>query len=409
MSSKTTNKWITGLEGNIMKMMEEIEWWSLHFDGPMFSSPKSKDVNVLPSVSNPASKTSPLSDREWDLPPVPPTKSHMVLSHIKPANPSKFSGNRTKGHAFLNSCNLYFALTPRQFTNDHVKIMWAFSFMKNEQAVHFVDRKMWMYDVVGSLIYVTWQEFVLEFVAEFCPKNEVQTLRTDLETATYLQGSCTIDKYINSFRVVVDKARYFEGAHIVLKFCQGLNAKIQDYVACLTQGRPSDKIPQQWYDAMILCDENFIANAAFTSSPQTLRQSNTPPLTSGILQKPTTTFTRTYPISTLCLLPVPSVSSAQRPKDTTAIMCFRCGQPGHLQPDCPKRFDICYLSLEEWQAFAEDKFAALDVHVAHEGHNNMVEESCEDKAEEAESGFGMGNKWFVCRWNDWIRPHFIDW
>jgi hypothetical protein len=33
-----------------------------------------------------------------------------------------------------------------------------------------------MHDVVGSLTYATWQEFVLEFVADFCPKNEVQTL-----------------------------------------------------------------------------------------------------------------------------------------------------------------------------------------------------------------------------------------
>jgi hypothetical protein len=64
----------------------------------------------------------------------------------------------------------------------------------------------------------------------------------------------------------------------------------------------------------------------------------------------------------------------------------------YLQPDCPKHFDICYLSLEERQAFVEDEFMALDVHVAHEGHDDMIEEGCEDKAEEVESGFGMGNE-----------------
>jgi Zinc knuckle len=73
-------------------------------------------------------------------------------------------------------------------------------------------------------------------------------------------------------------------------------------------------------------------------------------------------------------------------------VCFRCGQSGHLQPNCPKCFDIHYLSLEERQAFAEDEFAALDVCVAHEGHDDAIEEGCEDKAEEAESGFGMGNE-----------------
>jgi Zinc knuckle len=109
---------------------------------------------------------------------------------------------------------------------------------------------------------------------------------------------------------------------------------------------------------------------------------------SGLLWKPLMTFSRAHPISVSRSLPGPSVSSAQCPKDTTAIVCFRCGQSGHLRPNCPKRFDIRYLSLKERQAFA-----ALDVHVTHEGHNDMIEEGCEDKAEEeAESGFGMGNK-----------------
>jgi hypothetical protein len=172
MSSKTADERITGLEGNVAKMMEAIERWSLCFDGPMFGSPKSEDVNVLPSVSNPASETSPLSDRKHNLPPVPPTKSHTVSSRIKPANPSEFSGDRTKGCAFLNSCNLYFALTPHQFADDHAKIMWVFSFMKNKRAAHFVDRNMRMYNVVGSLTYATWQEFVLEFVTQFCPRTK---------------------------------------------------------------------------------------------------------------------------------------------------------------------------------------------------------------------------------------------
>jgi Retrotransposon gag protein len=152
-----------------------------------------------------------------------------------------------------------------------------------------------MHKVVGSLTYATWQEFVLEFVADFCPKNEVQTLRTELETATYFQGSRTIDEYVDSFGEIVDRARYFEGAHIVLKFCQGLNVKIQDHVACLTQGCPSDEIPQQWYDAAVLCDENHIANAAFTSPPRTSHQTDTPPSMGGILQKPITMFPRAHP------------------------------------------------------------------------------------------------------------------
>jgi hypothetical protein len=71
----------------------------------------------------------------------------------------------------------------------------------------------------------------------------------DLKAVTYFQGSQTIDEYINGFKEMVDKACYFEGSHIVLKFHQGLSLKIQDHIACLTEGQPSDETPSQWYAA----------------------------------------------------------------------------------------------------------------------------------------------------------------
>jgi hypothetical protein len=55
--------------------------------------------------------------------------------------------------------------------------------------------------------------------------------RTDLETSRYLQGSRTVDEYVDEFCKMIMRARYLEGSHIALKFWQGLNLKIQDYVA----------------------------------------------------------------------------------------------------------------------------------------------------------------------------------
>jgi hypothetical protein len=135
-------------------------------------------INVLPSVSNPASEDPRAT-------PIPETPREQVLStadtrHIKPSCPNEFGGDRTKGRAFLNSCELYMALAPHQFMDDHAKIMWALSFMKSGHAARFVERQMWGYHDIGSLSYGSWQEFVYEFIAKFCPKNEVQTSRTEL-------------------------------------------------------------------------------------------------------------------------------------------------------------------------------------------------------------------------------------
>jgi hypothetical protein len=82
----------------------------------------------------------------------------------------------------------------------------------------------------------------------------------------YYQGSKTIDEYIDDFHKMIGWAHYLKGSHIMLKFCQGLNPKIQDYVACLTNGRPSDESPHEWYTTAILCNENHIANEAFRAS-----------------------------------------------------------------------------------------------------------------------------------------------
>jgi hypothetical protein len=81
------------------------------------------------------------------------------------------------------------------------------------------------------------------------------------------------------------QARYLEGSHIALKFRQGLNPKIQDYVACLTEGRPLDKNPHEWYAAAILCDENCITNEAFKTSLRIATHSDMSSLTSAIFRR----------------------------------------------------------------------------------------------------------------------------
>ena len=96
----------------------------------------------LPSISNPPSETSK-NPRHYPEPPhehasVP----HTGARHLKPVSPNDFSGDRTKGQVFLNSCELYINLVPHQFADDHAKIMWAFSFMKSDRAARFIDRQM---------------------------------------------------------------------------------------------------------------------------------------------------------------------------------------------------------------------------------------------------------------------------
>jgi hypothetical protein len=51
-------------------------------------------------------------------------------SKLKPSPPNDFDGDRTKGRAFLSSCELYFQLAPDQFVSEDIATHWALSFMK---------------------------------------------------------------------------------------------------------------------------------------------------------------------------------------------------------------------------------------------------------------------------------------
>src|ERR1700761_4397724 len=57
-----------------------------------------------------------------------------------PALPNEYDGNRSKGQAFLTSCQTYIHLCPDSFPEEHVKITWALSYMKSGRAARWAER-----------------------------------------------------------------------------------------------------------------------------------------------------------------------------------------------------------------------------------------------------------------------------
>ena len=68
-----------------------------------------------------------------------------------------------------------------------------------------------------------------------------------------------MDDHINEVSELVDSDGYTDGLSIVIQFRKG----IQDQVAEIVQGRPSDNDPEGWYSAVCTFNASQSANQAF--------------------------------------------------------------------------------------------------------------------------------------------------
>jgi hypothetical protein len=205
-----------------------------------------------------------------------------------------------------------------------------------------------------------------------------------------------VDEYVDEFRELVDHAKYTEGTNIILKFQHGLQQSIQNYIACLTYGRPSNDSPQEWYNAVILCNENCIGNSAFQPM---FHNTRTGTLIIATLMKcsilsGSTSFCPAFVQPSSSFTPKASCDpdamdvDAMRKRGLTPMFCYRCGKMGHLHPDCPQCFDVRTLSNDEHSDFMQHELVTLDVCTATETTDVIAEPTVgdEDVEEEVTTG-----------------------
>jgi hypothetical protein len=310
---------------------------------------------------------------------IPRTDARRTTRVARPANPPEFDGDRSKGLAFLNACQTYTRLCPEEFPDDQTKIIWAMSYMKADRAQKWTARVFrWEQQPENSdqNRFLNWEDFHEEFRKEFTPSHADALAINRLESNGYYQKNRSLDDYIDKFQDLIVDSGYTDPKTIVVKLRRGLNTQIQNAVAIMASGRPSDASPEQWYNMARTVDQNRAANKAFSSTYRSPVPSPRPVTTSMTrLAVPSRSVRAGHShIHPTPGNPVPMDLDTTRGA-ATAPLCFRCKKPGHFGRDCPTQFDVRSMTIDELQEVLGLRLAELDIAPSDPSLLEQMEES----------------------------------
>jgi Zinc knuckle len=256
--------------------------------------------------------------------PAPPHNTPSIRT-IKAADPERFSGNRAETEGFIRALRLSIAIQPECFPDERTKLLYALSFMTGGSA------QIWAHNQTEAIIsgtsYISsLDEFIDQVEEIFGDPDRATTARTKLHNLRMSPGM-SADEYTAQFDILAARTG-FNDAALEDAYSRGLPAAILDKI----HAQPS--LPynlRAWKETACQIDRNHrrLLEMKRGQAPHSVFRS-TP---ARIHSTPITTATPPPPVTTDTSSPMDIDSSRRRVETRT---CYRCGQRGHISPNCPQ-------------------------------------------------------------------------
>ena len=140
------------------------------------------------------------------------------LLKVKPTTLADFNRDYRKGHAFFNTCCIYFAIVRDLFPNDQACIHWVLSFSNWIMRPTLQTRYSNTRQRARGTTSETGTHLKKMFSDQFCPKNEQLMALTRLEGTSWYQAKDLVDDYIDCFQELIDLVEYDDNKTIIIKF-----------------------------------------------------------------------------------------------------------------------------------------------------------------------------------------------
>ena len=260
--------------------------------------------------------------RSFTPPLVQPSASNLP----KVSLPDKYDGNPKGFRGFVNQLNLVFVLNESRYSTDRIKIFTLGSLLIG-RALSWFNPYIEHPESYAN-VFSSYGNFIATFRATFGPVDPAITAANEIRRLN--QGKGSASSYASTFVQLAADLGWNDAA-LISQFRSGLNNEVKDMLVYHDYPTSLD----QAISVAVRCDRRLYENRLEQRSRGGYAPATAP--RHAVTSTPVPALSGPTPMDIDAVQTGgrhPPVSDAERQRRRENNLCFRCGEPGHIAPNC---------------------------------------------------------------------------